>query len=196
MNAQQREYLVKKVQETFKKQKDELDENVPDEPSMNRHFIAAFLDGSAVIYPADKIKELLTAHVKELGSSDFVEQESSYRYRQRRKYYGDDDEYFQFIKIDPRMIMEEPLSFKEAFAAWKAKRDEADAKIKDLQQQLDLLVLKIQIGSNLVLDKLIAQVDSLGDLNLFSNRLTLIAEGLEASAGKLLKEPGKKKGQV
>jgi hypothetical protein len=41
-----------------------------------------------------------------------------------------------------------------------------------------VLILKIQLGSNAILDKLITQVDSLGDLDLFSNQLTLIAENI------------------
>jgi virulence-associated protein VagC len=176
MNQQQRDYLVKKIEGTFESQKEKIDNKVPEEPSLNRHFIAVFLDGSAKIFDPKKIKENLIKHVKELGSSDFVEEESDYNYKRKRGRYNETTK--AFIKVDPRLIMETPKSFDEAYKIWKAKREQADKEIKDLDNQREVLILKIQLGSNAILDKLITQVDSLGDLDLFSNQLTLIAENI------------------
>lgn len=183
MNQSQRDYLIKKIEGTFEKQKDAIEAKVPDEPSLNRHFIAVFLDGSAQLFDSQVIKTNLVQHVKDLGSSDFVEEESySYNYRKRKG----KDETSYFIKIDPRLLMESPKSYEEAYKAWKAKRDAADKAIQDLDNQREVLVLKIQIGSNVILDKLITQVDSLGDLDLFSNKLSLIAKDIDKKTKQLV----------
>lgn len=166
MNQEQRKYLVSKIEETFKRQKSRLEEEIPTKPSMNRYLIGALLDGSAKIIDPKKIKENLKKHVLELGKEEFVEED---RWNNKRG---------EVMKIPPGLVIEMPKSFLIDMETWKKKNDEIRKKIKDLDAQREVLVLKINIGSSVILDKLINQVDSLGDLDLFSNKLTLIAEDI------------------
>jgi hypothetical protein len=50
MNQQQRDYLIKQADRTYRKQKDALDEQEPTRPSLNNYLVAAVLDGSFHIY--------------------------------------------------------------------------------------------------------------------------------------------------
>lgn len=177
MNKEQRRYLVDNVTSTYNAKKEELEDTIPEEPLLNNYIIGAFLDNSVKILDEKTIKANLKKVVEALGSEDFVESESMYRRRSGRS--AKDEGEWQYIKIDPEDILEMPESYKIARAEWEKKKAEVDNQIKALTAQKDSLVLRINIGSNAILDKLITQVDSLGDLDLFSNKLSLIAEGIE-----------------
>lgn len=165
MNQQQRDYLIRKIDKTFTDQTEALEESVPEEPLLNNYIIGAFLDNSIKILDSKVIKANLKKVVLALGKDEFVED----AYRDEKA----------FIKITPSDIMEMPAVYAEEHGKWEVIKKGIDEKIKALHSQKESLILRIQIGSNAVLDKLITQVDSLGDLNLFSDKLNLIAGGAD-----------------
>lgn len=182
MNQEQRKFLIEKIVQTHNKQIDEIKASVPEEPSFNNHLIGAFLQGTIKILDPKKIKENITKIVRNLEKEGSivseVEEDYGYSYRRNRKRRWKDQKFN--LVIPPEAILELPSTYQKEFDEWKKIKDEADKKIIDLNNQKDLLILKIQVGSNQILDKLINQVDSLGDLDLFSNKLTLIAEGFDS----------------
>lgn len=205
MNQEQRKYLLEKIEETYNKQVAAIEKSFPQEPLLNNYLIGCFLDGTAKILDVATIKKNITQLVRSLGGEKFVNQDEryseNYNYsrgrrggRSNRSFRKNDGSDKVSITIDPSLIIKMPETYKKDRAEYDKKMEEVLNKINELSQQKDLLVLKIQIGSNQILDKLITQVDSLGDLNLFSNKLTLIAEGFGGAVdGKNLLEDKKQK---
>lgn len=188
MNQEQRRFLISKVEQTYKSQVEELKDQIPQEPTINNHVVGVFLDKSVQILDSKVIKENLIKLVKRMDKDDeLVTQtidDGYYRRGMGKKIWK--DQQFQ-ISIPPEAIMVLPKSYVEEKEEWdKISKDVGD-KITALGNQKDLLILKINIGSNQILDKLINQVDSLGDLDLFSNKLSLLASDVEKS-GKLLED--------
>lgn len=179
MNQEQRKFLITKITETCRTQVKELESSIPEEPLLNNYIIGAFLDNSVKIYDSKTIKANLKSLVESLGKDDFVDDRDGRWNGSRYVKTG------PTISINPFLIMEEPKNFKTAFDKWKAIESEIRAKITALESQKDTLILKIQIGSNAILDKLITQVDSLGDLNLFGEQLSLIAGNIEPNQKQL-----------
>jgi hypothetical protein len=66
-----------------------------------------------------------------------------------------------------------PESYKKALAEYQSEKDKQQQEIDQLEAQKDTILLKIQIGSNQVLDKLITQVDNLADLNIMNSQFLL-----------------------
>lgn len=182
MNAVQRKFLVDKIELTFKKQVEAIEKTVPEKPSMNRYLIGAFLDGSIKILDSKRIKDNLKKYVKALGSKELIKDSSTNYRRYKNSWdYDNDDEEDEMMMVVPSHIMEIPKTYIEATKEYTEKRDAARKAINALRTQRDTLVLKINIGSNQILDKLIMQVDSLGDLDLFSNQLSLIAGDIKVT---------------
>lgn len=176
MNEKQRKYLADKVTATFNSEKEKLEKEIGEEPMISKYVEGAFLDGSAQMLDPKTIKQNILAHIRELGNDDFVKTESYYRH----------DKGKTFCKIHPFVFMKPPASYEKDRAAWEKKKAEVDRKVKELKGQLDVLLLKINLGSSKLLEKLVEQIDSLGELDLFSNKLTLLVEDMEKSQ-KLLK---------
>jgi hypothetical protein len=172
MNAEQRKFLVSKVVETFNAQKEALEDSLPEEPNMNRFLLGAILEGSFKTVPEKQLRQNILNHVQQMGNEPLVTSE----YTGWGKRGRNDDK--EVIKIPPEVLFVIPPSYQKAMDNYLKKKKEVDDAIAALTSQKDTLVLKIQIGSNQILDKLILQVDSLGDLDLFSNKLTLIATNL------------------
>jgi hypothetical protein len=66
-----------------------------------------------------------------------------------------------------------PESYKVALAEYEAYKKDIQDKVEQLEAQKDTILLKIQIGSNQVLDKLVTQVDNLADLNIMNSQFLL-----------------------
>ncbi len=203
MNQEQRKYLLEKIEETYNNQVSVIEQSFPKEPLLNNYLIGCFLDGSAKILDQATIKKNVTQYVRSLGSDKFVDQDERYseRYNYGRGRHSNrktvweknNDSDKVSITIDPSLFIKMPETYRKDRLEYDKKMEVLINKITELSQQKDLLILKIQIGSNQILDKLITQVDSLGDLDLFSNRLTLIAEGFGEAAESSKKLIGNKK---
>lgn len=172
MNQEQRKFLIEKITATFKEKTKALESGLPEEPELDKHLIGAVLSKTVKLQEPKEMLKRIEKYVKELNSAELVKKE--HYYGRKRK----DEE--ELLRIAPECIFQMPESFIEAKKKYDEKKAVYDQEIKALTAQKDTLILKIQIGSNAILDKLIMQVDSLGDLDIFSNQLSLIASGIES----------------
>jgi hypothetical protein len=67
-----------------------------------------------------------------------------------------------------------PQGYVKAFAEYQDKKKAYDREVERLEGFRQTIVMKIQIGSNEVLNKLIAQVDNMADLNIINNQFLMI----------------------
>ncbi len=165
MNQDQRKFLIERVNKTFNIQKGRIEaEYKRDKPSLNNYLVAAFLDNSIQFNDIEKLKTKMRETVLRYGSQDkLVEEEHNYRNSIEKKY----------CKLVPEDLFIIPENYTIALDEYNNFKKEGDAKIEELEAQRDTILLKIQIGSNAVLDKLITQVDNLADLNIMNSQFLL-----------------------
>jgi hypothetical protein len=146
MNAEQRKFLVAKIEGTFKEQKEALEKTIPEQPELNRFMIGAILEGTFKVLPEKQMKEAISLYVKKDLKDEELIKTDSYRGWGR----GRDDK--EVLRIPPECIFQIPSSFQKELDSYNKKKEEVDAAIFALKSQRDTLVLKIQIGSNQILD--------------------------------------------
>lgn len=165
MNQDQRKFLIERVNKTFDNQKRKIEGDKLIKPSLNNYLVAAFLDNSIEFNDIDKLKVKMRETVLRYGASDKLINEKD-DWRNERK----DANTCNIIAEDLFII---PESYKKALAEYQANLKKQRNEVGQLEAQKDTILLKIQIGSNQVLDKLITQVDNLADLNIMNSQFLL-----------------------
>lgn len=168
MNQDQRKFLIERVNKTFQAQKQKLEANKIERPSLNNYLVAAFLDNSIEFNDIENLKIKMRETVLKYGASDKLVTESRDRWDSGNAYK--DKNTCAIITEDLFII---PEGYKKALAEYEAYRKDIQDKIEELEAQKDTILLKIQIGSNQVLDKLVTQVDNLADLNIMNSQFLL-----------------------
>lgn len=170
MNQDQRKFLIERVNKTFQKQKDTIENsNTSVAPSLNNYLIAAFLDNSIQFNDIEKLKEKMRATVLKMGSSDILIKSESDHWRNRSS--AKKEKHTCEVAAEDLFVI--PEAYKSALAEYEKAKQEIEKKVEELEASRDTILLKIQIGSNQVLDKLVTQVDNLADLNIMNNQFLL-----------------------
>ena len=167
MNQDQRKFLIERVNKTFNAQKSKLEGNKIDRPSLNNYLVAAFLDNSIEFNDIEKLKVKMRETVLKYGASDKLVSEKVDRWGSNA---NKDKNTCEIVAEDLFVI---PESYKSALAEYEAYKKDIQDKVEQLEAQRDTILLKIQIGSNQVLDKLVTQVDNLADLNIMNSQFLL-----------------------
>jgi hypothetical protein len=170
MNQDQRKFLIERVNKTFQNQKSKLEAGKIERPSLNNYLVAAFLDNSIEFNDIDVLKVKIREAVLKFGASDKLVTEG--RDGWGNSLYRDKKEK-NTCSIVAEDLFVVPESYKKALAEYEAYKKDIEDKIEQLEAQRDTILLKIQIGSNQVLDKLITQVDNLADLNIMNSQFLL-----------------------
>jgi len=169
VNQDQRNFLIKRVDKTFLKQKDELERSLEKEPpSLNNYLVAAFLDGTIEFNDIENLKVKMKETVLKYGASDKLVKEKRERWENNGAYKNKNT--CEVITEDLFII---PEAYKKALSEYESSQKIINDKVHLLEAQRDTILLKIQIGSNAVLDKLITQVDNLADLNIMNSQFLL-----------------------
>jgi len=124
------------------------------------------------------LKEKIRASVLKFGKDDLLvseEDSDGWRYRNRSRSKADDVK--QKVTLEAADIFVIPKAYTEALAEYEKKKEELDKEIKNIEAQKNTIIMKIQIGSGAALDKLVMQVDNMGDLNLMNSQLMLGESG-------------------
>jgi hypothetical protein len=169
MNQDQRKFLIDQVQKTYKEQVDKLRKTIPDRPSLNNYLVAAFLDDTIQFNDINALKNKMRGTVLKFGISDRLVKEKSPYAR------SIDEKDVDAVWVDANDLFIIPQSYKDALKEYDDIKLKIEQQIDDLESTQRTIIMKIQIGSNVALDKLVMQVDSIGDLNLLNTQLMLSA---------------------
>ena len=167
MNQDQRKFLLIRIETTYCKQKKKIEEESKKEkPSLNNYLVAAFLDNTIEFNDIEKLKVKMRETVLRYGASDKLVKETDKWGHSLNSGVNK----VEIIAEDLFIIPQAYLNALDEYNKWKAELTE---KLDALEAQKDTLLMKIQIGSNAVLDKLITQVDNLADLNIINSQFLL-----------------------
>ncbi len=165
MNDKQRDYLLKSITSTYSSQCEALRKKKVKKPSLNNYLVAAFLDGSIEFADIENLKQKMReAVVKMPDQAQLVELD--------RKGYGTETE-TQNVRVNVEYIFKIPKPYKIEYAKWQAQEEIIDREIEKLTAQLKTIEVKIHLGSNQQLDKLILEADNLGEISLINSKLML-----------------------
>lgn len=176
MNDTQRKFLINEVENTFIRQKEKLEKQIPDRPRLGHYILAAFLDNTIKLNDTATIRKKMRDMVLESGSvDDIIGSGDGYGRRRNRRSWDDDDDDSadEVVKVPAEELFVIPEDYKKAVEKYEKKKEEVRKKIEQLEAHKKTIVLKVQIGSNAILDKLVAQVDNMGDLDLINSQLLL-----------------------
>jgi hypothetical protein len=162
MNQKQRDFLIYQVENTCKEKKEKLEKQIPEKPSLNNYLIASFLDNTIQFNNIDTLKKKIRQRVIDMGKGDSLIESDKW----------DDDE-DEVVKINPEDLFIIPEAYQIALDKYENKKDRIEAEIEKVQHISQTVIMKIQIGSAESLQKLIMQVDDMGDLNLVNTQLAL-----------------------
>jgi hypothetical protein len=180
MNDKQRQFLVQQVAKIYDNQKNSIKAKYTKRPSLNNYIVAALIEGKLKYKDIKDVQKDVKARVIKMSTEDRLIHESSSS-RSGYGYYGrsgDDDKGELnlddcYVKINPFDMFEIPQSYKDAYNIWLDSKRLIDKELQDLSASYDTILLKVNLGSNAVLDKLIEQVDNLAELSLVNAHLTI-----------------------
>jgi len=164
MNQAQRKFLIDKINENVKKQIEVLRRKEPEQPpSLENYFYGLALTGKLEIRDTEHIKKVLCERAMKhtcerysdtwLGTSagDLIDKAS--------------------VKIKIRDLFVVPKEYDELWDAYREAREENNERIRVLQMEADTLSTRIQLASDKTLERMIAEVDDMGDISLMDTKL-------------------------
>jgi len=173
MNQDQRKFLITQVENTCQKQIGELKEQIPDKPSLNNYLIASFLDNTIQFSDIEALKFKMRKAVLKMGHNDILVKEETEYWGHRNR----DDKEQPIVQVHAEDLFVLPENYKTALAEYEQKKKAIKKQIEALEYTEKTIVMKLQIGSSATLEKLVMQVDNMGDLNLMNSQLLLGGPG-------------------
>ena len=165
MNQDQRKYLVAAVEKQGCLQRKKLQDQLTVKPSLNNYLTAAFLDNSIQFADIGELKKKMRAEVLKYGTKDRLVAEPD-RWNNQSK----DKDTVNVLAADLFII---PTEYISALAEYEKQNAAIDKQIEDLDATQQTIIMKIQIGSSAALEKLVMQIDNIGDLSLVNTQLMI-----------------------
>lgn len=162
MNQTQRNFLIKKIEESVKTRIKILEDCRPKHPSINNWLLHAVLSNKFDLQPIENIKECLRQMaLKANDREDWL-----------RNHWGSASK--SLINFLPEEIFIIPDEYKQRRDEYKTELKEIDDQIYQLRIQSDTLITRIQLASDKTLDRMISEVDDMGDISLIDTKLKLL----------------------
>ena len=175
MNQVQRKFLIDKIKEKTKVVVDALNSNVKDEqpPSLSNYLLHAVMSNTFELKTIEEMKETMRKRAlgSKVGSTNWLGKNSWHTVS--------DNEVL--LKAEEFFII--PEEYKKLWEEWRAQKTKSEKEIRTIQIQSDTLITRIQLASDKTLEKMIAEVDDMGDISLMDTKLKMLG-----GTGEKLKE--------
>jgi chromosome segregation ATPase len=160
MNATQRKFLVDKIQTKVKARIEEVRKGREEYPSASNYLFKAILNNELKLQD----DEVTIAALKEkaMKAKEGVNWLSD-------DYMGANKE--NTVRIPLKSLFVLPDDYHKALQEAKEKNERIDAEIEELKSQLDTIEVRIQLASDKTLQKMINEVDDMGDISLLDTKL-------------------------
>ena len=162
MNAQQRKYLIEKIQTETNQKIKSLGESKLEYPSASNYIFKAIMNDKLEL----QSKEIILNAIKQKALNG----------KEGHNWLSEDRmgwEKERTIKLNIPDIIVVPQDYKDEFERVKKHNEDIDEKINLLKIKLNTIEMRVQLASDKTLQNLINQVDDMGDLSLVDNQLKL-----------------------
>lgn len=166
MNQTQRNFLIKKIQESIDAKIRVLMGDREDPPSLSNYILHYVMSGKFEILPNDRIKEIIKE--KALGSKAGKD-----NWMSGRSSWNSDSNEISFRATDFFIL---PDDFKKLMHKYLQREKERQNKIDALRTQSDGLITRIQLASDKTLQTLINEIDDMGNISLMDMKLKALTQ--------------------
>lgn len=166
MNSTQRKFLVDKVTERTKAQIQILRDTIPESLNLNVYMLHRVMSNDFEIKSQEELRKVVLDKAIKAGKEKQHREDwlgNTWGSASRKNVAFELDEFF--------VIPEEYLKMREDREEEKRKVEE---QIRLLQIQLETLEIRIMVASDKALQKLINEVDDMGDINLIDTKIKLL----------------------
>lgn len=175
MNQVQRKFLIDKIKERTKITVDALNKEDRDDapPSLSNYLLHAVMSDKFELRSIEEIKETMRKKALgcKVGSTNWLGKDTWHTVSDREV----------LLKAEELFII--PEEYTKLWEEYKIKREKIRAQVAEIQIQSDTLITRIQLASDKTLDRMIAEVDDMGDISLMDTKLRMIG-----GTGEKLKE--------
>lgn len=166
MNTTQRKFIVDKITERTKKTIQSLTNNIPESISLNVYMLHRVMSNDFEIKSQEELKKTILEKALKSG------QNKQYREDWLGNAWGVVSKENVVFKLDEFFIIpEEYIKMREER---EQQRKNIEEKIRQLQIQLETLEVRIMVASDKVLQKLINEIDDMGDISLIDTQIKLL----------------------
>jgi hypothetical protein len=161
MNAQQRKFLIEKINKETKQKIEELKSKKIDYPNANNYLFKAILSDTLKLKSEQHILSVLKARAMDSkdGKDWLTNEHSGWASR------------VDVVKIGIVDLIDLPEDFRNKIEEVRLHNNEIQKEIDLLQVQLNSIEMRVQLASDKVLQKLINEVDDMGELSLVNTTL-------------------------
>lgn len=169
MNQAQRKFLIDRIEKKVEQKIRELTDTKPEQPpNIENYLYGLALTGKLKLRPQEHILEVVSSMALRHNSDGWS---SSWLGGSRGNFAMS-----QKIVLPVKEVFEIPKEYTDLWDEYKAANAAIDAQITALNQECETLTTRIQLASDKTLERLIAEVDDMGDISLVDNTLkSLIA---------------------
>ena len=165
MNQTQRQFLIKKIQDTVNARVKILEDCKPQAPSLSNYVLHAVMSENFEIIDNDKIKELIRAMALSAKEKDDWMGNSWGTTRKDKIIFNVKD----FFILPPE--------YDNLFKEYREKTNSLNEEIHTLKVQSDTLITRIQLASDKILQTMINEVDDMGNISLMDTKIKLLNNG-------------------
>lgn len=164
MNQTQRNFLIKKIEDAVKIRINALESDKEDAPSLNNYLLHDVMAGTFKIRSNEEIKEMIKQKAlnSKAGKENWMSNTDGMYSSDRR------------LCFNPMEFFIIPEEFKNRFNSYTARLNKKREEAHKLRLQADGLITRIQLASDKTLQKMINEVDDMGDLSLMDTKLKLL----------------------
>lgn len=163
MNQTQRKFLIERITGNVKAKIEALKSNKMGSPSASNYIFRAIMNNDMRLQDGDVI-------ISAIKEKALKAKEGSNWLTGNNNWYGKE----QHVVLEIEKIIVLPDDYKIELDRVNEHNKQIDEKIRELQIQLETIEVRIQLASDKTLQKLINEVDDMGDISLIDTKIKLI----------------------
>jgi hypothetical protein len=163
MNAQQRKFLIERIQIKTKARISELEKTKLNYPNVPNYLFKAILSGKLELQPDEHTMSILKERALKAkeGANWLSDQSNGW-------------EKFTTIKLQVEDLIVIPEDYKKEREMVVEHNEKVDEEIKSLRMQLETVEMRVQLASDKTLQKLINEVDDMRELSLIDTKIKFL----------------------
>ncbi len=164
MNQAQRNYLIRKIEESQKVRDEALKKSLPAPPNLNNYLLHAVMSNNFELIGIEALKELIRMKAlnSKAGESNWM---SSDRWGNNTK-----------IEFQAKDIFVIPEEYTKLLEEYKKQYAEVEKERQELSLQSQGLITRITLASDKTLQKMINEVDDMGDISLMDTKIKFLSQ--------------------
>jgi len=167
MNQTQRKFLIDKLEKKSRDKINELKKEKHKYPSTSNYIFKAVLNGTIKIADNKTIIAALTERaLKAKEGENWLEPKTSFRD------WSEEKERDMQLSIKDLILV--PSDYEKEFQSVDKHNIKIDEKIQTLERQVEMLILRVQLASDKKLERMINEVDDMGNLSLIDTKIKLL----------------------